>query len=127
LFGGNLAMLAALCGTPLTPPARGCILFLEDVGEPAYRVDRMITQLRQSGVFEGVAGLALGRFTECDEEGQRTVRDVLIELADRLSVPAVLDFPIGHVDHNWTLPLGCKALLDANRASLRITEPAVSG
>ena len=127
LFGGNLAMLAALCGTPLTPRARGCLLFLEDVGEPAYRVDRMITQLQQASVLEGVVGLALGRFTECGEEGERSVRDVLVELANRLSVPAVVDFPIGHVEHNWTLPLGCRALLDANRASLQITEPAVSG
>jgi muramoyltetrapeptide carboxypeptidase len=68
LYGGNLALLAALCGTPLSPSARGCILFLEDVGEPAYRVDRMLTQLRQAGALDGVVGLALGRFTECEEE-----------------------------------------------------------
>jgi muramoyltetrapeptide carboxypeptidase len=125
LYGGNLALLAALCGTPLQPSARGCILFMEDVGEPAYRVDRMLLQLKQAGALEGVVGLALGRFTDCDEDGEPEVNDVLRELAETLRVPAVIDLPIGHVEHNWTLPVGCVARLDADNALLDITQPAV--
>ena len=125
LYGGNLALLAALCGTPLSPSARGCILFLEDVGEPAYRVDRMLVQLKQAGALDGVLGLALGRFTECDEKDEPEVIGVLRELADALRVPAVIDLPIGHIEHNWTLPVGCVARLDADNARLEIIEPAV--
>ncbi len=126
LFGGNLAILAALCGTRLPPSARGAILFLEDVGEPAYRVDRMLTQLKSAGGLDDVRGLALGRFTDCGDEEGVGVPAVLRELADSLGVPAVLDLPIGHVEHNCTIPLGCRARLDADAATLTLIEPAVS-
>jgi muramoyltetrapeptide carboxypeptidase len=125
LYGGNLALLAALCGTALSPRARGCILFLEDVGEPAYRVDRMLVQLRQAGALDGVVGLALGRFTECDEQDEPDVMGVLEELAETLRVPTVVDLPVGHVEHNWTVPVGCRARLDADNGLLQIIEPAV--
>jgi muramoyltetrapeptide carboxypeptidase len=72
-----------------------------------------------------VAGLALGRFTEASDDGAHPVADVLAELAERLAVPAVADFPFGHVEHNWTLPVGCLARLDADAATLALTEPAV--
>lgn len=127
LTGGNVALLAALCGTPYTPRASGCILFLEDVGEPAYRLDRLLVQLRDAGVLEGVVGLALGRFTEEPEGDDDAVRAVIESFARELAVPAVLDFPIGHVDHNWTLPLGVQARLNADAAALEIIEPAVRG
>jgi len=125
LVGGNLALLAAMCGTPHALDARGCILALEDVGEPAYRVDRMLWQLRAAGVLDGVIGLALGRFTESPAGEEHPITPVLAELAERLGVPAVVDLPFGHVEHNCTLPLGCGALLDADAATLELTEPAV--
>lgn len=125
LVGGNLAILASLCGTRDAPSARGHILFMEDVGEPAYRVDRMILQLERAGVLEGVAGLALGRFTGSIEEDGHPVLDVLEELAGRLGVPTVADLPFGHVEHNWTLPVGVRARLDADSRTLEILEPAV--
>jgi muramoyltetrapeptide carboxypeptidase len=87
LIGGNLAILASLCGTRHAPRAEGCILFLEDVGEPAYRVDRMLLQLEQSGALADAAGLAFGRFSECGADGY-AVDDVLAELTARLDVPA---------------------------------------
>jgi muramoyltetrapeptide carboxypeptidase len=124
LVGGNLAMLAALCGSPWALDARGRVLFLEDVGEPAYRVDRMLLQLERSGGLEGVAGLAFGRFTEAPDD-DHPVTDVLVELAERLGVPAVADLPFGHVEHNCTLPVGARALLDGDAATLTLTEPAV--
>jgi muramoyltetrapeptide carboxypeptidase len=123
LVGGNLAILASMCGAPHAPRARGAILFLEDVGEPAYKVDRMLLQLERSGVLEGVAGLALGRFTE-GADGADTPH-VLRELAERLGVPAAADLPFGHVPDNLVLPVGVRACLDAASAELTLLEAAV--
>lgn len=124
LVGGNLALLASLCGTEWAPSARGRILFLEDIGEPAYRVDRMLVQLDRAGVMDGVVGLALGRFTAAADDAHPIV-DVLADFAQRLDVPAVVDLPFGHVEHNCTLPVGARAELDADAAVLEITEAAV--
>ncbi len=124
LVGGNLAMLASLCGTRDALRAAGRVLFLEEVGEAAYRVDRMLLQLRRSGALEGVRGLALGRFTP-GEDDEHPVEEVLREYAEALGVPAVVDLPFGHVEHNCTLPVGARARLDADAASLELLEPAV--
>ena len=125
LVGGNLAILASMCGGRHAIDARDRILFLEDVGEPAYRIDRMLLQLRRSGLMEGVAGLALGRFTEAPDQEKHPVADVLAELSDDLGVPTLADLPFGHTEHNWTLPVGGTALLDADAATLTLTEPSV--
>jgi muramoyltetrapeptide carboxypeptidase len=125
LVGGNLALLAAMCGTSEAVSARGCVLFLEDVGEAAYRVDRMLLQLERSGALDGVLGLAFGRFSETPDEEKHPVIEVLRELAERLQVPAVTELPFGHVEHNCTLPVGARARLDADAATLSLTESAV--
>ena len=124
LVGGNLANLASLCGTDWALSARGRILFLEDIGEPAYRVDRMMVQLERSGVLDGVLGLAFGRFTTAPGDAHPIV-DVLADFAEKLGVPAVVDLPFGHVEHNCTLPVGVNAQLDADAAQLEIIEAAV--
>jgi muramoyltetrapeptide carboxypeptidase len=124
IVGGNLAILASLCGTRHAPRARGAILFLEDVGEPAYRIDRMLLQLERSGVLDGVAGLAFGRFT-ADREEPSEVGGVLAEVAERAGVPAVADLPFGHVRSNLVLPVGARARLDAEAAALTVIEAAV--
>lgn len=124
LVGGNLAILAGMCGTPGAPVARGAILFVEDVEEPVYRLDRMWTQLMLSGALEGVAGLAFGRFTDCGERD--SVRALLQGFADAAGVPAVMELPIGHEPDNWTLPLGVRARLDAAGGTLELLEPAVA-
>jgi muramoyltetrapeptide carboxypeptidase len=124
LIGGNLAILAAMCGGPHAIAASRCILFLEDVGEPAYRVDRMLQQLSASGTLEGVAGLAFGRFTGSPEDGHG-VDDVLAEVTARLAVPAVRDLPFGHTEHNCTLPVGARARLDGDAAVLEMLEAGV--
>lgn len=126
LVGGNLAIIASLCGTRHSLEAEGAILFLEDVGEPPYRVDRMLLQLERSGVLAGAVGLAFGRFTESEADGTGGVGEVLTELAERLGVPAVADLSFGHVAMNFTLPVGARACLDATGATLQIVEPAVS-
>lgn len=127
LIGGNMSILGAACGTRQAMNARGCIVFIEDLGEPAYRIDRTFVQLLRSGVLEGAVGLAFGRFTDVEvSDSDRPVDDLLLELADKLGVPAACDFPVGHIEHNWTLPLGVKAELNANHARLTILEAAVT-
>jgi muramoyltetrapeptide carboxypeptidase len=123
LLGGNLTLLAAVCGTRAQRSAAGAILFVEEIAEEPYRIDRAWTQLVLSGVLDDVAGIAFGHFTECGK------RDAVLELLHRLvaplGVPAVAGLPFGHEDDNWTLPLGVRARLDASNLSLTLLEPAV--
>lgn len=114
LRGGNLAVLAALSGTPYAMPLDGAILFLEDVGEAPYRVDRMLTTLRDAGALARVAGIAVGAFSECRPGPDGTaVEAVLWERLGDLGVPVVLGLPVGHVDDNHEVWLGAIARLDA--------------
>ena len=116
LMGGNLALLAALAGTPYFPDLQGAVLVLEDVNETAYRIDRLLHQLLLSGALSHVAALAFGQFTECDESPDRLFQ----EFADRLKVPCLANLPIGHVDDQWTVPLGALATLDADEMTLTL-------
>jgi len=123
LAGGNLALVAALCGTPWAIDFAGAIVVLEDVNEATYRIDRMLTQLRQAGAFDGCVGIAMGHCTNCDEssdDGSRPLEDVMREVADALGVPAVMGIPVGHIEDQWTLPLGALATLDATRGALHV-------
>ncbi len=127
LIGGTLSLLAATCGTPAQMDAHDRIVFIEDVGEPAYRVDRCLMQLELSGALQGVRGFAFGRFTEIPDDGtDEEMEQVLAAVADKYAVPAVVNFPIGHIEHNWTLPLGVRALLDADACRLELIEPATA-
>ncbi len=127
LVGGNLTVVAALCGTPAAMTAEGKIVFLEEVGENGYRVDRMLAQLRLAGALDGAVGLAFGRITEVPEyANDRPMPEVLAEYAEMIGVPAVRDLPIGHVPDNWTLPLGVRARLDARAGTLALLEGAVT-
>lgn len=123
LEGGNLAVFAALIGTPYLPSLEGAILVLEDVNEPVYRIDRMLAQLRLAGALHGVRAIIFGACTNCPEEsddGARTLDEVLLELARLLRVPCLAGVPIGHVPEQWTLPLGALAELDAEGRTLRV-------
>jgi muramoyltetrapeptide carboxypeptidase len=123
LVGGNLALLTALAGTPYAPDYRGAILVLEDVGEATYRIDRMLTQLRLMGALSQLAGLAFGQFTEGTaphDAASRPLDDVLREAAGAAGVPAVTGIPIGHIDEQWTIPLGARAELDADAGTLNV-------
>lgn len=122
LIGGNLALLAALCGTPAAPVARGAIIFMEDVGEPGYRIDRAWTQLLLAGALDGVAGVMFGQFTDCEDP----LPELLQRLSAPLGVPVLAGLPIGHEDDNWTLPLGIRARMDADRGTVELIESAVS-
>ena len=98
--------------------------------EAVYRVDRMLQQLRLSGALRGLRGLVVGQFTDVpaadDDGGDRPLDDVFVELADRLRVPCLAGVPVGHVDEQWTLPLGAAATLDASAGRLDV-EPPLAG
>ena len=124
LVGGNLALLAALAGTPYAPDYTDAILVLEDVGEANYRIDRMLQQLRLSGAFERLAGIAFGQFTEgvdpLDSE-PCALDEILRGAADAARVPSVTGIPVGHIGDQWTIPLGARAELDADARTLHVT------
>jgi len=126
LVGGNLALLAALHGTPFQPNYDGAILLLEDVNEAPYRIERMLLQLRLSGSLQRCAGIVFGSFTNTGETanpsigGDRSVADVLAEAAVRAGVPAMCGAPVGHMDDQWSVPLGLTAELDANEKRLTV-------
>jgi muramoyltetrapeptide carboxypeptidase len=115
LLGGSLTLLAHLCGTPWLPSFRGAILFLEDVGESPYKLDRYLTQLRLSGALDGVAGVAVGQLTGCDggEGGDGEAAATVRRLVAALGVPAIEGLPAGHEDRNLAFPLGPRATLEA--------------
>lgn len=99
---------------------------LEDINEATYRVDRMLTQLRLSGALDGCVGIAFGHCTNCDaqaDDGARSLEDVVGECANALAVPALLGIPLGHIDDQWTLPLGAVATLDASHRTLHVHSP----
>ncbi len=112
LLGGSLTLLAHLSGTPFLPSLQGAILAIEDVGERPYRLDRYLTQLRLAGALEGLAGVAVGQLTSCDD-GDRSAAVTVRELLSGLEVPVAEGFPFGHEDRNLALPLGARATLVA--------------
>jgi muramoyltetrapeptide carboxypeptidase len=130
LLGGNLCLMSHLCGTPYFPDLRGAILFLEDVEEAYYRIDRMLTQLWLSGALAGVAGVAFGKFTNCNPSQfflqNRPLEDILAERCRALGVPTISGIMVGHIEDQTTLPVGCLAELDADAGTLTLLEPGVS-
>ena len=122
LVGGNLALLAALAGTPYAPDFTDAIVVVEDVNEAVYRVDRMLRQLLLSGALSGCRAIVAGAFTEVppSEDGTRTMDDVVGEIAEILEVPCLAGVPVGHIDDQWTLPLGAAAELDVDARSLSV-------
>ena len=105
LLGGSLTLLAHLCGTRFFPSLQGAVLFLEDVGEKPYRLDRYLTQLRLSGALEGVRAVCVGHLTACDFDGLSGA-EVVREHVRALGVPAIEGVAAGHAEDNLALPLG---------------------
>ena len=120
IVGGNLAMLAALCGTPHQLDARGKILLIEEVGEAPYRIDRMLTQLHHAGCFNGVAGVAFGAFTDCRVPSAHnyTITEILTESTAKLAVPVIGNLPIGHESQNFAFMWNQTATITKDRLSL---------
>ena len=121
LCGGNLSLLAASLGTPWEIDTKDKILFLEDIGEKTYRVDSMLTQLRNAGKFEDCAGVILGAWTDCPPEyPEKTL--LLPEIFEQLIVPAakpaICDVACGHVLPTMSLPFGRMCTLDADSGTI---------
>jgi len=121
LVAGNLSLITGLLGTRYEAPLDGSVLVLEDVDEPLYRVDRMLTQLSMQGAFERIAGFAFGDMGVPDEELD-DLRGVLCTLSEASGKPAVMGFPIGHGEANRPVPQGLRATLDADIGLLRVVE-----
>ena len=121
LVGGNLSIVASLLGTPWALPVQGAILFLEDVSEALYRVDRLLVQLRHAGVADALAGVVLGSFTEDDDPTA-----VLREHLGALGKPVLAGWPAGHGRPNRVLPLGVRVALDADMGTLTLLETATA-
>lgn len=128
LMGGCLSVVVAMLATPFAPDFHGKILFLEDTGERAYRIDRMLVQLRQSGAFAAVAGIVFGaiRPVEGSTDENKLIARFISEQTDGFGIPVIAGIEAGHGTENLALPFGVRARLDANAATLKILEPAVS-
>lgn len=122
--GGNLTTLCHLVGTPYAPSFKGKILLLEDLGEAPYRIDRMLTQMKLAGCFNGIAGLILGSFKECGFLSE--IYALVGDLFDEMDVPVMAGFEIGHGRRNIMIPLGLGATLDTGKERLLFHEAAVA-
>ncbi len=132
LVGGNLSVLVALIGTPYDIDFADKIVFLEEIGEKPYKIDRMLTQLLQSGKLSKAKGVALGIFKACDYtpedefyDTSLSLHEVLRERLSDLPIPIIYGLPFGHIQDNATLPFGIEAELDVNKSRLTIIESAV--
>lgn len=123
LVGGNLSLLTRLLGTPFMPSPKGALLFMEEKGEPLYRIDRMLTHLRLSGFLAGCAGFMIGALIDCDEPA--AVEALIEERLGDLNVPLMTGVPVGHGEENIALPIGVKAVLDTAHRTLALKEPCV--
>ena len=128
LLGGNLTVLTAILGSPYVPAWDGAILFLEDVGEDLYRIDRMFTQLKLAGVLEKIRGFVFGTCAECGPgEGfaSLTLEEILADHIKPLGVPAWFGAMIGHQMQQWTLPVGAEVQIDSSRGTITLQSSAV--
>ncbi len=134
LIGGNMTLVASTMGTPYEIDTRGRIVFLEDVEEQPYSLDRFLTQLRLAGKLEAAAGIAFGECSGCGPrefrpsfESTFSVGEVVDQILGKLNIPVLSGLTIGHTDDQLTLPLGAMAALDADKGELTIEEAGVSG
>ena len=128
LVGGSLTVCVASLGTPWEIDTRDAILMLEDVTELPYRIDRMLQQLRAAGKFDSLVGVALGEFTECEDERypEWTVERLVTEVFGELGIPVVRGLPFGHGKVNLPWPFAGRGALDGARGELEILEAAVT-
>ena len=124
VVGGNLCTLCHLTGTAFAPEVVGRILFLEDCGEPPYKIDRMLTHLKLCGWFDAISGLIIGSFERCGDD--ETIYQIIHEMFGKASIPVMAGFEIGHGVRNLILPMGLEATLDTSRGQLAFSGPATS-
>lgn len=130
LIGGNLSIVVSLLGTRYFPRTTDVVLFLEDVSEEPYRVDRMLTQLRNAGFFSKCNAVLTGQFSDCLPKDQTkpslSVEEILGEVARRAGRPFISNLPFAHLPQKMTLPAGLRVQVDASSPSIRYLESAVS-
>lgn len=127
LTGGNLTVFTTSIGTSYQPDTKDKILFLEDIGEPPYKIDRMLTHIKAAGMLEGLSGFIFGRCTNCpgNTGSGFTKEEVIHHHIGPLGIPAVTGTDIGHDPDNFTLPMGIRSRLDAESGIIELTEPGV--
>ena len=128
LVGGNLTVLMSMAGSPYWPSFKGAILLLEDINEYIYRVDRMLSTLKNAGVFDGLAGVVLGAFTNCepgDGFGTLTLDEVFDDYFKGLGIPVYRGAQFGHIKKKFTLPIGLPVEMDAGAGTMRFLSAAV--
>ena len=130
LVGGNLTVLTALAGSPYLPDFSGKILFLEDVSEAPYRVDRMLSTLRLMGALDRIAGVIFGECTDCDPGegfGSLTLDEIFDDYFKPLGVPAYRGAMIGHISRQFIVPVGGRVEMDADAGTFRLLDPVFQG
>ena len=128
LVGGNLSVLAAMVGSNYLPFWEGVILFVEDIGEEVYRVDRLLTQLKLAGILDKISGFIFGQCTDCDPEEpleSLSLSQVFLDIIKPLGVPAWYGAAIGHIADKWTVPVGVEVEINASVGTVKFLEPAV--
>ncbi|MCL4123404.1 UNVERIFIED_CONTAM: hypothetical protein GTU68_006732 [Idotea baltica] len=128
LVGGNLTLLAAMCGTPYQVDMKDKLVFIEDVGEKPYKIDRMLTQLLQASSLDQASGIILGTFNDCEPDEDDRSLSLIQCFEDRLgsmNIPISSGFSFGHISEQFTLPIGVEALFDASKGKLRFVESGV--
>lgn len=125
LIGGNLTTFISSLGTRYEIDTTGKILLLEDVGESAYRIDRMLTILKNLGKLDDCSGIIIGDFVNCEESYGRSVFDVFNDILVPLGKPTIYNVPVGHGHYNVTMPIGAKIELDAISRTITVLEPVV--
>lgn len=127
LIGGNLTLISCLMGTPYEPDFTGRLVFLEDVHEAPYRIDRMLTQLVISGKLKAAAGLIFGKFTDAESSGNTfSLEYVLRDAAKAVGIPSARGLMIGHIPDQTVVPVGLEAEFDADKGSLTLLETSVA-
>jgi len=128
IAGGNLSLLASLAGTKYQLDAKNKIVFLEDIGERPYRIDRMFTQLLQACKLGEAAGIALGIFDDCEAKqgsDSLTLMETFEDRLGNLGIPVIYGLSFGHIDNQFTFPIGVEAELDTDNQTITLLESAV--
>lgn len=127
LMGGNLTILTTSLGTDYQPSLDGALLFVEDIGEPVYKVDRMLTHLKRANMLDDIRGFIFGQCTDCEDEERRffTLKEVIKQHFLSLEIPVVMGVDISHNPDNFTVPMGVPTLLDADKGVFSLLEPGV--
>jgi muramoyltetrapeptide carboxypeptidase len=125
MMGGCLSVVVTTLGTPYEIETDGKLLFLEDVGERPYRIERMLTHLKMARKLDRLAGLVFGDFANCEGEGSRSVLQIIGEMFAQASYPVVTGMPTGHGSEHITLPFGVRMMLDGNAGALSLLESPV--